>query len=153
MKIIHKLMLMIIFPFLLAACDTAGDLWASVGKSDGNVVGIIFQNGVECLGEEAQPKEGDVLYVSLEGDDSNPGAETAPLRTLAYALCNLRPGQTLNIAPGVYKESIIMGAFGDSSAPIIIRAHPDPKGGQHPVLEGESTRSIGIAMVERPNRC
>ncbi|MBL7163433.1 MAG: right-handed parallel beta-helix repeat-containing protein [Anaerolineales bacterium] len=149
MNRLYKFSVMLIFPLLLAACDTANDVWASVSKSDGNLVGIIFQNGVECLGEEAQPKEGDVLYVSFEGDDSNPGTETAPLGTLAYAICNLVPGQTLNIAPGVYQESIIMGAFGNSSAPIVIRANPGED--SRPVLEGESTRTIGIALVESTN--
>lgn len=151
MSRLFKLSILMIFPLLLVACDTAGDAWASVVTSDGNLVGIIFQNGVECLGEEAQPKEGDILYVSLEGDDGNPGTETAPLGSLAYALCNLVPGQTLNIAPGTYYESVIMGAFGNSSAPIVIRANPDPEGGNHPVLDGEATRSMGIALVESTN--
>lgn len=117
--------------------------------SDGNLVGIIFRNGVECLGEEAQPMPGDVVYVSIEGDDTNPGTETAPLGTLAFALCNLEPGQTLQVMPGIYKESVIMGAFGGSSAPIVIRAHPG--GDNKPVLDGESIRTMGIALVESTN--
>jgi len=125
------------------------ELWAQKVTSDGDLVGIVFQNGVECLGEDAQPNEGQVLFISLEGDDSNPGTASAPLGSLAFALCNLVPGQTLNIAPGIYQESIILGAFGDRSAPIVIRAHPEA--GRYPILDGESSRSIGIALVESTN--
>ena len=119
--------------------------------SDGNMVGIIFQNGVECLGEEAIPLPGRMLYVSPEGDDSNPGSESASLGSLAFALCNLEPGQTLNVMPGTYNESIILGAFGDSSAPIVIRAHLNSTADQRPVLDGESSRTMGIALVESTN--
>ncbi|MBC8504865.1 MAG: right-handed parallel beta-helix repeat-containing protein [Anaerolineales bacterium] len=149
MKSFHTLWIMMILPLFLVTCASAEEVWAQNVISDGNLVGIVFQNGVECLGEDAQPKEGDELFVSLEGDDSNPGTESAPLGTLAYALCNLVPGQTLNIAPGEYRESIILGAFGDSKSPIVIRANPEVD--QRPLLEGESTRSIGIALVESTN--
>jgi parallel beta-helix repeat protein len=134
---------------LLSACSAAdgvSNLWV---RSDGNLVGIIFKNGVECLGEDAQPLPDKINYVSPEGDDSNPGTESAPLGTLAFALCNLEPGQTLNVLPGIYKESIIMGAFGNSNAPIVIRAHTEE--GPPPILDGESSRTMGIALVESTN--
>ncbi len=149
MKIAFQLGITFLLSFALFSCESVGEVWAQKVTSDGDLVGIVFQNGVECLGEDAQPKQGDVLYLSSEGDDSNPGTDSAPLGTLAYALCNLVPGQTLNIAPGFYQESVIMGAFGDSRAPIVIRALLE--GDERPVLEGESTRSIGIALVESTN--
>lgn len=126
--------------FCLIACNGAGS---------GGLVGIRFENGVECLGEEAQPLPGEVIYVSPAGADSNPGTLDAPLGTLAHALCNLTPGQTLEILPGEYRQAVIMGAFGDSRAPIIIRARPE--GVSRPVLEGESKRTMGIALVESTN--
>ena len=149
MMIFKNLGFLTIFSITLCACQSAKEVWAQKVTSDGDLVGIVLQNGVECLGEEAQPKNGDELFVSPEGDDSNLGTESAPLGTLAYALCNLVPGQTLNISPGTYRESIIMGDFGNSSAPILIRANP--KGESQPLLDGESTRSIGIALVESTN--
>ncbi len=149
MKIAFQLGITFFISFALFSCESVGEVWAQKVTSDGDLVGIVFQNGVECLGEDAQPKQGDVLYISPEGDDSNPGTDSAPLGSLAYALCNLVPGQTLNIAPGVYEESVIMGAFGDSHASIVIRAHQE--GDERPLLEGESTRSIGIALVESTN--
>ncbi len=113
------------------------------------LVGIHFENGDECLGEEAQPLPREVIYLAPEGEDSNPGTQSAPLGTLTHALCNLAPGQTLLIAPGVYRASVIMGLFGDNRAPITIRANPEA--GSRPVLEGESTRTMGIALVESTN--
>jgi parallel beta-helix repeat protein len=146
---IKSLLIVSVILLFLSACSTTNgvaNLWV---RSDGNLVGIIFKNGVECLGEDAQPLPDRFIYVSPEGDDSNPGTETAPLGTLAFALCNLEPGQTLNVMTGTYKESIIMGAFGNSTLPIVIRAHPN--GDSLPVLDGESSRTMGIALVESTN--
>ncbi|MEW6716873.1 MAG: right-handed parallel beta-helix repeat-containing protein [Chloroflexota bacterium] len=141
--------LLTLYLVMATACSRVDELWESPVESDGDLVGIVFQNGVECLGEEARPLPDSQLYVSPEGDDSNPGSEDLPLRTLGYALCNLVPGQTLTILPGVYRESVIMGAFGDSRAPIVIRASPEVE--SRPVLDGESSRTMGIALVESIN--
>ena len=112
-------------------------------------LGIVYQNGVECLGEEAQPRAGDELYLSPQGDDSNPGTRAAPLGTLAAALCNLRPGQTLYLLPGVYAESVLLGDFGDPETPITLRGVIE--GDRWPVLDGENSRSMGLALVESRN--
>ncbi len=147
-QIFSLLVLLVLF---MAACGQIDEIAGQVSQwgSDGNLVGIIFKNGVECLGEEAQPLPSDVIYVSPEGDDTQPGTRDLPLGTLSTALCNLRPGQTLEIFPGEYHESVILGAFGDSSKPIIIRAHTE--GASHPILDGESTRTMGMALVESTN--
>lgn len=118
--------------------------------TDEGLVGIVFNNGTECLGEEAQPIKGDTIYVSPDGDDDYAGnTPESPLRTLAQALCNVRPGQTVRIMPGTYRESVIMGAFGSNSAMITIQGVSD--GEQLPVLDGESNRTMGIALVECTN--
>ncbi|MFH1907402.1 MAG: right-handed parallel beta-helix repeat-containing protein, partial [Chloroflexota bacterium] len=105
---------------------------------------------MECLGDEARPIDGIVLYVSPDGDDQNPGTTPeAPLRTLAYALCNVRPGQTVRVMPGTYHETVVMGAFGNDSAPITIQGITD--GARLPVLDGESNRTMGIGIVESVN--
>jgi nitrous oxidase accessory protein NosD len=152
----YPLLLLISVLMFLAGCDQSGDLLGTdrevktVRFANFGQVGIVFQNGVECLGEAAQPIAGDVVYVSPHGDNGNPGtSKNAPLRTLAYAVCNLRPGQTLNVLPGVYTEAVILGAFGDRRAPITIRGLMD--GDQRPILEGESSRTMGIGLVECEN--
>jgi len=119
------------------------------GPREGEM-GIVFQNGVECLGEEAQPIQGSTIYVSPDGDDNNAGTSAnAPLATLAYALCNIVPGQTLMVLPGIYHESVILGAFGHADKPITIQGVVE--GERWPVLDGESRRTMGIAFVESTN--
>lgn len=113
-------------------------------------VGIVFRDGVECLGEDAEPLSSDLIYVSPEGDDLNAGnSPEAALRTLGQALCNVRPGQTVRILPGTYAESVILGAFGSPSAPITIQGVL--AGDRLPILEGGATRTMGIALVESRN--
>ena len=68
--------------------------------------GIVFTGGVNCLGRRAKAAAAHALYLSPRGDDRNSGASPATaLRTFAHALCNLSPGQVLNVIPGVYRES------------------------------------------------
>ncbi|MFQ5399498.1 MAG: nitrous oxide reductase family maturation protein NosD [Anaerolineae bacterium] len=131
-----------IFTWLFLAAFAAAASGCNTGE-----VGIPFQDGIECLGEEAQPVAGDTIYVAPDGNDDNAGNRPdAPFATLGRALCHVRPGQTVEIAPGTYRESVIMGLFGDSSAPIVIHGTADAH--SRPVLDGESHRTMGIALVE-----
>lgn len=53
------------------------------------------------------------LYVSPTGSDSNPGTQTAPVRTIARADALAGPGSTVHVAPGIYKVSApSLGAAG-----------------------------------------
>lgn len=112
-------------------------------------VGIPFVNGVECLGEETGSTANDEVFVSPDGRDHNPGTSAAPFQTLAYAICQAQPGQTINIRPGVYRESVIMGLFGGAAAPITIQGVPE--GDVLPILDGEGMRTMGIGLVESVN--
>ncbi len=145
----HLLLLLVTCSLFLFGCEEGDNLTVSHTRPREGELGIVFQNGVECLGEEAQPRSGDVLYLSPQGDDNNPGSREAPLGTLASALCNLRPGQTLYLLPGVYTESVLLGAFGNPDAPITIYGLIEDE--RWPVLEGENSRSMGIALVESRN--
>lgn len=67
---------------------------------------------------------GQVLYVSLQGCDENPGtSERRPLATLAKAAAALGPGDTLYVLPGVYREPLVVRTSGTERKPITIRAH------------------------------
>ena len=66
-----------------------------------------------------------VLYV----DPVNPGATDSgagdalhPYRTLTYAMKQLKPGDTLNIAGGVYRESIVFPGITWGALPTVIQA-------------------------------
>ncbi len=119
-------------------------------QKDNGAVGISYPGSVECLGEAANPVQGDTVYVSPEGDDDNSGiSPDAPKATLSTALCNLRPGQTLHILPGNYHESVIMGAFGDHDQAIVIEGVA--AGDQVPLLDGQNELVVGLALVECSN--
>ncbi len=127
-----QILLLMVIIVLIAGCN-----------SDGGLVGIPFKNGVECLGEEAQPIAAPIVYVFADADAG------APFPTAAQALCNVSPGQTVRIAAGTYPESVVMGLFG-GDAPIIIQGVPDAQGNL-PVFDGEGRRSMGLALVESTN--
>jgi len=48
--------------------------------------------------------------------DSNPGTATAPWRSLAKAMVNLRPGDEVVVGPGVYREQVNVPALAYGSA-------------------------------------
>lgn len=54
------------------------------------------------------------LYVSPRGQDSSPGTEDQPLRTIQAAAERAKPGETVRILPGVYREWVQPPAGGTS---------------------------------------
>jgi Right handed beta helix region len=64
-------------------------------------------------GALAQPNSN--FYVSTKGDDSNPGTEAAPWRTIQHAADTARAGSTVNVKGGVYEELVSLNASGNAS--------------------------------------
>ena len=62
------------------------------------VLGLILC-GTICAGNQ-------VIHVATGGSDSNPGNQAAPLKTIQTALKVAKSGDTIEIAPGIYRESI-----------------------------------------------
>jgi len=54
-------------------------------------------------------------YVSLTGNDSNPGTPAAPWRTIQHAGDTARAGSTVNIRGGIYEELVSINVSGNSS--------------------------------------
>lgn len=48
-------------------------------------------------------------YVATSGQDSNPGTQSAPFRTIKHGVSILKPGDTLLIRGGTYRESLRHG--------------------------------------------
>ncbi|MFN0280944.1 MAG: DUF1565 domain-containing protein [Kineosporiaceae bacterium] len=73
-------------------------------------------------------------YVSPGGSDSAKGSSSAPWRTLEHAMEALRPGDTLVVGTGTYREKLdgVKITPGTSGGPITVKAAP----GARPVLAG-----------------
>ncbi len=56
-----------------------------------------------------------LFYVATNGNDSNPGTETAPWRSIQHAADTVRAGSTVNVRGGVYEELVNIKASGNAS--------------------------------------
>jgi hypothetical protein len=55
------------------------------------------------------------FYVATTGNDSNPGTEGAPWRTVQHAADTARAGGTVYVRGGIYEELVSLNASGDAS--------------------------------------
>jgi hypothetical protein len=60
------------------------------------------------------------LHVATGGNDTNPGTKSAPLRTIQHAADLAKPGDTVTVHAGVYREYIDPPRGGDSEARRIV---------------------------------
>ena len=56
--------------------------------------------------------------------DENPGSAVQPLKTIRTAAARVKPGDTVSIHTGVYRESVVVEASGTAAAPIRFEAAP-----------------------------
>jgi hypothetical protein len=64
-------------------------------------------------------------YVSSTGNDSNPGTQAAPWRTVQHASDTARAGSTVEVRGGVYEELVSINASGNASdGYITFRSYP-----------------------------
>jgi hypothetical protein len=57
-------------------------------------------------------------WTAPDGDDTHPGTEELPWRTVQKAAQMLQPGDTVMVRDGVYEERVITGGGGTESAPV-----------------------------------
>jgi hypothetical protein len=55
------------------------------------------------------------FYVSTTGNDSNPGTQAAPWRTVQHAADTVRAGSTVNVRGGVYEELVTIKSSGNAT--------------------------------------
>jgi len=68
------------------------------------------------------------LHVATTGNDSNPGTQAAPLRTIQRAANLAQPGDVVTVHEGVYRERISPPRAGESDAKrIVYQAAPGEK--------------------------
>ena len=76
---------------------------------------------------------GVTYYLAPDGDDANDGSIDHPWATLAHALTQLGPGDTLQLRQGTYYEHhLTIDLQGAEAAPITIEAYP----GEEAVVDG-----------------
>ena len=65
------------------------------------------------------------FYVSTTGNDSNPGTQAAPWRTVQHAADTVRAGSTVNVRGGIYEELVTIKASGNATDGFItFRSYP-----------------------------
>src|ERR1700734_3047966 len=66
------------------------------------------------------------FYVATTGNDSNPGTQAAPWRTVQHAADSARAGSTVYVRGGVYEELVAIKASGNASDGFItFRSYPE----------------------------
>ena len=84
------------------------------------------------------------MYVSLSGSDNASGTLISPWRTIQHGVDTLKPGDTLLIGAGTYRERIEMKQGGTAQAPITIAALP----GAHVIVSGADRLQEGWSKAE-----
>ena len=74
------------------------------------------------------------FYVATNGNDSNPGTEAAPWRTVQHAADTVRAGSTVNVRGGIYEELVTIKTSGNATEGYItFRSFP----GETAILDAE----------------
>src|SRR6202044_406114 len=74
------------------------------------------------------------FYVSTTGNDSNPGTQTAPWRTVQHAADTVSAGSTVSVRGGVYEELVTIKTSGNATdGYVTFRSYP----GESAILDAE----------------
>ena len=98
---------------------------------------------IACVsGAFGQPNSS--FYVSTSGNDSNPGTQAAPWRTIQHAEDTARAGSTVNVRGGIYEELVSINTSGNATDGFItFRSYR----GETAVLEAEHFTPSGRSGV------
>jgi hypothetical protein len=98
----------------------------SVGELDVYASGSSSGSTTSGSSSPPPPSSGPVFYTATDGNDANPGSETAPFRTVSKGVSKLTPGATLYVKAGTYAEALIHKIpRGNSwSQPVTVAAYP-----------------------------
>lgn len=80
-----------------------------------------FKNKPFTIASEIKtPFQSFAYYVSPQGNDNNPGTSDLPFKTIQKALDVALPGETINLAPGIYLQDFVTKRGGKEGSPITI---------------------------------
>jgi parallel beta-helix repeat protein len=88
--------------------------------------GCVQHQGPATAGAESPvaTMSGSVYFVATSGNDSNPGTESQPWRTIQYAVGRIDSGDTIYLRGGTYAESIVISSSGAAGAPKTLSNYP-----------------------------
>ena len=86
---------------------------------------------------------GSSYYVSPTGNDSNPGTEAQPFRTIGKAATVVQPGSTVYIKAGTYREQVAATLSGAANSYVTFRNY----GSDVVVVDGECSRGHGFLIT------
>jgi hypothetical protein len=90
---------------------------------------LIFAFSAACMAAQANSN----LYVSTNGNDSNPGTIEQPLETIQHAADIAKPGDTVSLRAGTYCQRLAVKVSGNAQQGFItFQSQP----GEHAVLDG-----------------
>jgi len=78
-------------------------------------------------------------YVSPNGTPKSPGTEKAPFNAISDALKGAKPGDTIHIGKGLYREQLDIKTSGTPDAPIVFQGERGPNGEFLTILENKGT--------------
>ncbi|MHC4713198.1 MAG: right-handed parallel beta-helix repeat-containing protein [Planctomycetota bacterium] len=99
--------------------DTAYEVRVTLSDPDGVSKGV-WTGGVTTRSDRWPTGAGRTIHVAAGG--AGDGSETSPFGTIQQAVDVAGPGDTVLIAPGVYRESVIVRKSGTAEAYIHIKA-------------------------------
>jgi hypothetical protein len=88
-------------------------------------------------------------YVSISGNDANPGTLAAPWRHIQYAMDRIGAGSTVNVLTGVYNEYVTFKNSGSSGNYVVLQNYT----GNTPVIDGTGLPISGeVGLVTIANK-
>jgi hypothetical protein len=79
----------------------------------------------QALCQPRRDAAGRECFVSLSGNDANPGTMRRPFRTIQKGVSVVQAGDVLSLRGGAYVEAVrIAGKHGTATQPIVVRAYP-----------------------------
>ncbi len=86
-------------------------------------------------------------YVSSDGNDSNPGSLQASFKTIQKALDTTKPGDTVYIRGGTYKEKLTVNTSGTTGNPITIQNYQNERA----IIDGTGVSGSYIIYIYNKN--
>ena len=97
------------------------------GRAGGDAYGTAYLDHVSATAVAGVRELADrsTYVVGPDGDDTGAGTADSPLATIQEALIRARPGATIEVRPGRYREKVTTVRDGRPDAPITVRGPPD----------------------------